>query len=96
MAPSPENVHFGFDKAVSLLKKGKFVTRECWNGKDTYLHLVETTCLKNSTLSHKYKLESHVLMLTTQGKSQAGWQCSQRDMLANDWLEVTPPSPKNP
>lgn len=72
-----------FGTALSLLKGGRRIAREGWNGKGMYLYLDEHPCGPTGT-----KYEPVIVMYTAQGYHQPGWLASQADMLADDWCEV--------
>lgn len=93
---------FDFAHAVRLLKVGKRVAREGWNGKGMFLFLVPGSEFKvnRPPLLGIYaegtpiKYHAHVDMKTATGDI-VPWLCSQTDMLAEDWcvLEDEPELP---
>jgi hypothetical protein len=67
-------------EAVEELKKGLFVTRKGWNGKNMWLGIrwaEAETCMT----------EPYVYIKTAQG-AKIPWLCSQADLLATDWEVV--------
>jgi hypothetical protein len=71
---------FDFGLAISLMKGGKRVAREGWNGKGMWLALQRPDEGSKMTLPYIY-------MSTVTG-ALVPWLASQTDMLADDWLEV--------
>lgn len=89
-----------FGQALMLLKAGKKVAREGWNGKGMWLALSPGTrglpperfwAKPNSDYARK-KGSADVLpcitMKTATGEILMGWLASQTDMLAEDWVLV--------
>jgi len=81
--------------AVALLKRGRKVAREGWNGKGMYLFLaqgsVEMSAARFSvtcTSPEPLPIAPVVCMRTAQATIVPGWLASQADLLAEDWLEV--------
>lgn len=84
---------FDFGTALRLLKEGKRVAREGWNGKGMYLflgkvseyvpatHYLHNGCLPDTT-------RSCIFMHDAQGMLVPGWLASHTDMLAEDWVVV--------
>lgn len=85
-----------FGKAIELLKRGKRVAREGWNGKGMFLFLVAGstfTVNREPLLSimgegTQVQYHAHIDMKTAQGYV-VPWLASQADMLAEDWIEVS-------
>jgi len=89
-----------FGKAIELLKDGKKVAREGWNGKDMFIYhvkgrVVPVEELRSEAFFHyplkkdaDVKLCDHVDMKSADGSIVVGWNASQTDMLATDWLVV--------
>ena len=84
-----------FGWALAMLKNGKKVCREGWNGKGMFLFLVPGSVFKvnrhpllgiypEGTEIH---YRDHVDMKTVDGQI-VPWVCSQTDMLAGDWMLV--------
>ncbi len=67
-----------FESALSLLKGGRKVAREGWNGKGMYIYLEE----------FQTGYEPFIVMFTAQGKHQPGWLASQADLFSDDWCEI--------
>ena len=89
-----------FGQALMLLKAGKKVAREGWNGKGMWLALSPgTSGLPPERFWAKpnadYARENGsadvlpgITMKTTTGEILMGWLASQTDMLAEDWVLV--------
>lgn len=83
---------FGFGTALTMLKAGKRVAREGWNGKGMFLFLVpgSTFTVNRPPLLGIYEegteiqYHAHIDMKTAQGYV-VPWLASQADMLADDW-----------
>lgn len=71
---------FTFGGALHALKRGHFVARTGWNGKDMYIGLQNPTSLSQMSLPY-------IFMRTVQG-DLVPWLASQTDMLSNDWVIV--------
>lgn len=81
-----------FGKAIQLVKEGKKVQREGWNGKNQYIELAACISYTNAegkiiNAEHNAIGNSAIAFVGTSGV-QLGWLASQADMLANDWKEV--------
>lgn len=81
-----------FGKAIQLLKKGKRLQREGWNGKKQYIELATSISYINTkgelvNAEHNAIGNTAIAFVGTSGV-QLGWLASQADMLANDWKEV--------
>jgi len=81
-----------FGQAIQLVKEGKRVQREGWNGKAQYIELATCISYKNTkgeiiNVEHDAIGNSAIAFVGTSGV-QLGWLASQADMLANDWKEV--------
>lgn len=76
-----------FGKAIEELKNGKKVAREGWNGKGMWLILIDAT-LGIIDESIGYPIQPCIAMKTADNKLQPGWNASQTDMLAEDWIVV--------
>ena len=82
-----------FSDALKMLKLGKRVAREGWNGKDMFLFLVDgSTFQVNRAPLNKFYEEgtevhyhAHIDMRTADGKI-VPWLCSQSDALSEDWI----------
>lgn len=89
-----------FGWALRLLKQGKRVAREGWNGKGMYLWLLPAATVKAEWCREPWlkslaeqnggaiKALGSVRMMTADGKVLTGWLASQSDMPADDWVEV--------
>ena len=83
---------FGFGVAIELLKQGKKVQREGWNGKNQYIELATNISYKNTkgetiNAEHEAIGNKAIAFVGTSGV-QLGWLASQADMLAEDWRIV--------
>lgn len=81
-----------FGKAIQLLKEGKKVQRNGWNGKNQYIELATNISYKNSNgeiinAEHEAIGNKAIAFVGTSGV-QLGWLASQSDMLAEDWKIV--------
>ena len=86
---------FGFDEALQLLKQGKRVQRDGWNGKGMWLahqegyprgipinaNTARATGLPEGTVC---KFLPYIMMKTATGEF-VPWLASQTDLLAEDW-----------
>jgi len=63
--------------ALTMLRAGRRVMRDGWNGKNMYLELQVPDANSKMTLPYVY-------MRTAQG-DLVPWLCSQTDLLAFDW-----------
>lgn len=85
-----------FGPALALLKAGRRVAREGWNGKGMFLFLVPGSrfAVNRPPLLGIYPegtvidYHAHIDMRTAQGYV-VPWLASQADLLADDWIEVT-------
>lgn len=78
-----------FGEAIQLLKEGKRLQREGWNGKNQYIELATNISYKNSNgeiinVEHDAIGNNAIAFIGTSGV-QIGWLASQADMLAEDW-----------
>ena len=81
-----------FGKAIQLLKEGKRVQRQGWNGKNQYIELATNISYKNTNsetinAEHQAIGNKAIAFVGTSGV-QLGWLASQTDMLAEDWKVV--------
>lgn len=81
-----------FGKAMQLLKDGKRVQREGWNGKNQYIELATNISYKNAkgeviNVDHEQIGNKAIAFVGTSGV-QLGWLASQADMLSDDWKLV--------
>jgi Protein of unknown function (DUF2829) len=85
-----------FGQALELLKAGKLVAREGWNGKNMFLYLVVGSVFEVNRppllgifeLGHRIVYRPHIDMRTADGQC-VPWLASQSDILSDDWEEVT-------
>lgn len=87
-----DNKKFDFGIAIKLLKEGKKVQREGWNGKNQYIELATNISYTNSlnviiNAEHDAIGNKAIAFVGTSGV-QLGWLASQADMLAEDWKIV--------
>lgn len=78
-----------FGDAIKLLKQGKKLQREGWNGKKQYIELAANISYKNTegqliNAEHDAIGNKAIAFVGTSGV-QLGWLASQADMLAEDW-----------
>ena len=78
-----------FGKAIQLLKEGKKVQRQGWNGKNQYIELATNISYKNANgeiinVDHNQMGNKAIAFVGTSGV-QLGWLASQADMLSEDW-----------
>lgn len=81
-----------FGRAIQLLKEGKRVQRQGWNGKNQYIELATNISYKNANqeivnIKHDAIGNSAIAFVGTSGV-QMGWLASQADMLSEDWIVV--------
>lgn len=87
--------NMSFSLALELVKSGKRVQREGWNGKGMFIFLVPGstfTVNREPLLSilgegTSVNYHGHIDMKTADGMI-VPWLCSQTDMLANDWQVI--------
>ena len=81
-----------FGTALESIKKGKKVARQGWNGKGMFIFLVQgsTFEVNRPPLNQFYEegttvnYHAHVDLKSADG-TIVPWNCSQADMLAEDW-----------
>ena len=78
-----------FGEAIKLLRQGKRLQREGWNGKKQYIELATNISYKNTegkiiNAEHDAIGNKAIAFVGTSGV-QLGWLASQADMLAEDW-----------
>lgn len=81
-----------FGEAIELIKEGKKVQREGWNGKNQCIELATNISYVNTSgeiinAEHDAIGNKAVAFVGTSGV-QLGWLASQADMLADDWKKV--------
>ena len=79
-----------FGDAIKLLKKGKKLQRQGWNGKGQYIELATNISYINANqkminAEHEAIGNKAIAFVGTSGV-QLGWLASQADMLAEDWI----------
>ena len=91
-----------FGQAVEALKSGFMVAREGWNGKGMWLWLKNETMVKSEWCQDphlKWIADNNggeiyaggcICLKTAQNTIQSGWNPSQPDVLAVDWVLVNP------
>lgn len=91
-----------FGQAIAALKRSWKVAREGWNGKGMWLWLKSETMVKSEwchdpalkEIADKNGGEIYaggcICLKTAQNTIQSGWNPSQQDVLANDWVLVEP------
>lgn len=85
-----------FSQALDILKGGRMVARAGWNGKGMFIFLVpgSTFTVNREPLQSilgegaEVNYHGHVDMKTADG-TIVPWLCSQTDLLAEDWVEVS-------
>lgn len=81
-----------FGEAIKLLKQGKRVQREGWNGKNQYIELATNISYintKHETINVEHDaIGSNAIAFVGTSGVQLGWLASQADMLAEDWKIV--------
>ena len=84
-----ENRTLSFGEAIEILKLGKKVARQGWNGKGIFIELQVPD--KNSKMTSPYIFIDTTGLQTENAqapKSRVPWLASQTDMLATDWVCV--------
>ncbi len=81
-----------FGEAIKLVKSGKRVKRNGWNGKNQYIELATNISYFNAdgtfvNCEHDAIGNKAIAFVGTSGV-QLGWLASQADMLAEDWEVV--------
>ena len=79
-----------FGNAIKLLKQGKKLQRQGWNGKGQYIELATNISYININqeiinAEHEAIGNKAIAFVGTSGV-QLGWLASQADMLAEDWI----------
>lgn len=81
-----------FGKAIQLLKEGRRVQRQGWNGKNQYIELATNISYKNAnneTINSEHEaIRNKAIAFVGTSGIQLGWLASQADMLAEDWKIV--------
>ena len=84
-----------FSQALELIKQGKRLTREGWNGRNMFVFLVpgsEFKVNREPLLSilgegHSVKYRPHIDLCAADGTIGV-WQPSMSDVMAEDWKEI--------
>lgn len=87
------NEQFNFSRMLELLKEGKPLCREGWNGKGMYIYYVPAARYKAMTDVAKrdfgedamIQYEAYIAMKNAQGTVSI-WNPSQVDLFAEDWM----------
>jgi hypothetical protein len=84
---------FDFGKAIILLKEGKKVDREGWNGKGMFVYYVPANSYKSITEVAKKEFGDYVqynayFAIRNVDGTVSTWVPSVNDCLAEDWKEV--------
>lgn len=74
-------------QALEGLKKGKHARRAGWNGKQMHIYLEDQRMVGYTQRTH----EPYLVLFTSGGTHQPGWNASTPDLLAEDW-EILDPS----
>ena len=78
-----------FGDALEALKKGAYVARKGWNGKNQYIMLASNISYLGSAGEvvncHHNAIGNKALAFVGTSGVQMGWLASQADMLAEDW-----------
>ena len=73
----------GFERALSALKCGNTIKRECWEDGE-YLELVSKINYTNYD-GEVVNLEDKIIIVDSTGIS-TGWIATQEEILAEDWI----------
>lgn len=78
---------FSFSEAIKQLKKGRKVARKGWNGKGMYLFLCFPASIEPKAENVEiYSARQSIAIRTADSSIVVGWNASQTDMLAEDWV----------
>lgn len=72
---------FSFGRALELLREGKKVARQGWNGANQFLQL-------QSEGHEGNPMNLPFIFITVVGGNRVPWVASQSDILTDDWFEV--------
>lgn len=87
--------NLNFSTALDLLKEGKKICREGWNGKGMWLVLNNG---RQNGIGHKLRQDGHLteilevhsfIVIKTAENKLVPWVASQTDILADDWELVS-------
>ena len=84
-----------FSQALDLIKQGKKLAREGWNGKDGFIFLVQGSEFEVNraplnqfySIGTKIKYNPHIDAQYSNG-SVGVWDANVFDILAEDWVEI--------
>lgn len=89
-----------FGQALELVKKGKMVQREGWNGKGMFIFQADILDygardkvmqvlkpVNDSIVETSRFMGTTIVLKSADNKLVFGWLASQTDMMANDWIE---------
>ncbi|RAK52124.1 DUF2829 domain-containing protein [Phenylobacterium deserti] len=82
---------FSFGTAIALLKEGRKVSREGWNGKGMWIYYVPENSYAAQTPAARGRFgemvpyRAYIAMVTAQA-DVVPWVASQTDILADDWV----------
>ena len=84
-----DDYYFGFENAITYLKRGVKVKRKGWNGKNQHIQLAKAISYETPegeivNCEHEAIGNRAIAFVGTSGV-QMGWLASQADMLAEDW-----------
>jgi len=83
-----------FGQALELLKKGKAIAREGWNGKGMFVYLVSANSYPASTEIAKNYFKGELvpynayLAIKNVDETISTWVPSVNDVLAEDWTAI--------
>ena len=93
-----------FGEAIKALKNGYKVCRKGWNGKGMFIYMqggsiVPVVNMKKEVTKHLFgdrllecdatvEIKPHIDMKAVDGTITVGWNPSQVDMFADDWMVI--------
>jgi len=82
-----------FGEAIKALNEGKRVQRKGWNGKGMHIYKEDMFVFpdklpKDINPSIKRTYEPCIILYTTHGTHQPGWNASTSDIFSDDWQIV--------
>lgn len=80
-----------FEEALKLLKQGKKLKRDSWNGKEQYIFISDKVIVTDldgkDYIAENNCFGSKVIVFVNPDLGmQVGWLASQADLLSNDWI----------
>lgn len=91
-------MNMSFSQALEALKKGCWVCRKGWNGKEQHIELVTDISAVSrkgrSRMSYQGFGSKAIAFVSPKG-TQIGWLASQSDLLSDDWEIVEIPTISN-